>query len=65
LSSQFHDLDERVAGTWSKRSKIVARYEISYNSNLEIDILFRSVSSYPDLFIFSKNAYTYLLLANT
>jgi hypothetical protein len=64
LSSPFQDLDERVAGAWSKTSKIVARYEISYNSDLKIDVLFRSVS-YPDLFIISKNACPYLPLANT
>jgi hypothetical protein len=59
LSSPFQDLNERVAAGWSKRSKIVARYEISYNSDPKIGVLFRSVGSYPDLFIVSKNICSY------
>jgi hypothetical protein len=54
LSSEFQDVDEMVAAVWSKRSKVVARYEISYNSDLKIDVLFRSVGFYLDLFINSK-----------
>jgi hypothetical protein len=59
LSSPFQDLDERVAAVWSKRSKVVARYEISFNSDLKIDALFRSVSFYPDLFINYKTSCPY------
>ena len=54
LSSPFEDLDEKVADAFSKRSKIVARYEISYNSNLNIDVLSRCVSSCPDIFVIPR-----------